>query len=689
MKKPITIAVLLALALTVLFSLCAFAVNAETFLLGDVNGNGKIDAQDYAMCKRAFLRTFSLNGAQLARADINGNGKVDASEYAMIKRHFLGTYDLGGATVETGDGSLYDRTEEGGLLYSVDFRGDDVFRPELTYTYQPSWGESTLKTVSEDGKSLAIKGCSFVSGQVGDLPLDGEHSYTISYTAEFSSSYIVIQGLYIDLDEQYSYGTTSGKIGYNGFRSAYNSYAFAQDGFNYAIGGSEYMFYASDPAAGVCPYTEPGTPQNYLGTDYPTVRHKYKLVADGAAETLDYYVLAVSAKGGDPVWKLLYRVCLKDVGSSFKSEHLQLAFQSYYFYDSLSVVYSDAAVYKGFAKCGAETETEEGDEAIPGEEHRVSADTSGITVLGVRNLAAEDCVNLDWSCSGVSFEADTKAAGISFSVRASAPCLFRVWVDGEEYPGDSGVYHTVSPSKKCIVLADLPAGRHSVKLMKVTGYTLARTELEYIKMDGEIVAGDPVRKSRYVEFVGDSITCGWGTICGHTGAYTDQDGTLAYSYLLARELDADYSMTALSGQGLLTGDPGFPKGYLYASALKNDSVQYGFGREADLTVVLLGPGGVTSDFDKQKLIAAYASLINLIKEKNGADSPVLCLYNPMTDYYTESLLAACEQCGGEANGVYSFMMARAAGNAHPSQTEHAAYCEALLPVVRALLGETG
>ncbi|MBR5746394.1 MAG: dockerin type I repeat-containing protein, partial [Clostridia bacterium] len=83
MKKPITIAVLLALALTVLFSLCAFAVNAETFLLGDVNGNGKIDAQDYAMCKRAFLRTFSLNGAQLARADINGNGKVDASEYAM------------------------------------------------------------------------------------------------------------------------------------------------------------------------------------------------------------------------------------------------------------------------------------------------------------------------------------------------------------------------------------------------------------------------------------------------------------------------------------------------------------------------------------------------------------------------------------------------------------------------------
>ena len=64
------------------------------YMRGDVNGNGKIDAADYAMCKRAFLKTFTLSAEQLLRADINGNGKVDASEYAMIKRHFLGTYRI-------------------------------------------------------------------------------------------------------------------------------------------------------------------------------------------------------------------------------------------------------------------------------------------------------------------------------------------------------------------------------------------------------------------------------------------------------------------------------------------------------------------------------------------------------------------------------------------------------------------
>ncbi len=70
---------------------------AQDFIPGDVNGNGKIDSADYAMCKRAFLKTYELSAEQLLRADINKNGKVDSSEYAMIKRHFLKTYTIPGA----------------------------------------------------------------------------------------------------------------------------------------------------------------------------------------------------------------------------------------------------------------------------------------------------------------------------------------------------------------------------------------------------------------------------------------------------------------------------------------------------------------------------------------------------------------------------------------------------------------
>ena len=61
---------------------------------GDVNGNGKIDAQDYALAKRHCLKTLTLNPEQITRGDINGNGKIDASEYSLIKRHCLGTYTI-------------------------------------------------------------------------------------------------------------------------------------------------------------------------------------------------------------------------------------------------------------------------------------------------------------------------------------------------------------------------------------------------------------------------------------------------------------------------------------------------------------------------------------------------------------------------------------------------------------------
>ena len=73
------------------------ALPSQDFVPGDVNGNGKIDTADYAMAKRAFLRTYSLSDGQFERADINGNSKLDASEYAMIKRHYLKTYTIPGA----------------------------------------------------------------------------------------------------------------------------------------------------------------------------------------------------------------------------------------------------------------------------------------------------------------------------------------------------------------------------------------------------------------------------------------------------------------------------------------------------------------------------------------------------------------------------------------------------------------
>ncbi|MBQ9849036.1 MAG: dockerin type I repeat-containing protein [Clostridia bacterium] len=67
-------------------------IPALAYQKGDVNGNGSVDAQDYALAKRHCLKTYTLTEEMVMRADLNGNGTLEASEYAMIKRHVLGTF---------------------------------------------------------------------------------------------------------------------------------------------------------------------------------------------------------------------------------------------------------------------------------------------------------------------------------------------------------------------------------------------------------------------------------------------------------------------------------------------------------------------------------------------------------------------------------------------------------------------
>ena len=84
----------LLFALIGIVLLSALATVSAGAMLGDANGNGKIDAKDYMMVKRHVLGTYELTGDQLTAADVNGNGKIDAKDYMMVKRHVLGTYTI-------------------------------------------------------------------------------------------------------------------------------------------------------------------------------------------------------------------------------------------------------------------------------------------------------------------------------------------------------------------------------------------------------------------------------------------------------------------------------------------------------------------------------------------------------------------------------------------------------------------
>ena len=66
--------------------------SASDLKLGDINGDGVVNAIDYNILKRYILRTTNPPAEQIQRMDINGDGRIVAQDYTVLKRIVLKTY---------------------------------------------------------------------------------------------------------------------------------------------------------------------------------------------------------------------------------------------------------------------------------------------------------------------------------------------------------------------------------------------------------------------------------------------------------------------------------------------------------------------------------------------------------------------------------------------------------------------
>lgn len=57
-------------------------------ILGDANGDGRINAQDYLILKRVVLKTHTAE-VPLSNMDVNGDGHINAIDYILLKRYIL------------------------------------------------------------------------------------------------------------------------------------------------------------------------------------------------------------------------------------------------------------------------------------------------------------------------------------------------------------------------------------------------------------------------------------------------------------------------------------------------------------------------------------------------------------------------------------------------------------------------
>lgn len=296
--------------------------------------------------------------------------------------------------------------------------------------------------------------------------------------------------------------------------------------------------------------------------------------------------------------------------------------------------------------------------------YALTKDTDGVTVLGVRHESVADGILCDWSGVGIELTVNHLGGDIRFNLTASAPCMFRAYVDGNVwYFSESNPYCTVYQLGK-IVLVDVPAGTHTIQIVKVTDIS-AQATITSVDFNGSITASTSESAKTYIEFVGDRMAAGMQLAGTSTaGAFATQDITLAYTGLLAENYGADYAMTVHADAALVAGNTNI-------SAIYSDG--YDFARKADVVVIDLGANDMLQNVSATEFGTAYQAFLQLVKEKNGADCRIVCVYGIAGDTYNDAIFTAVEALGGEESGIFCVSLSVFANGTIPTAQEHRLY----------------
>lgn len=269
----------------------------------------------------------------------------------------------------------------------------------------------------------------------------------------------------------------------------------------------------------------------------------------------------------------------------------------------------------------------------------IPADNPQVRFTG-RVLRNGGTVSYDWS--GTYFSTMLDGDRMDAEIESDGECWFNVIADGN-------VVRTFSiadtDTTVCLVSPDILKGDtpHHIMVQKRTEGEYGRTTVKgFIIPSGSSLSAETDIPSRHIEFIGNSLTCGYGT----EGLDRDEpfklsteNCNLSYATIIARYFDAGYNLVSHSGQGAVRnyGDS------LTVSKLcmrermmrlfDNDTIPVGNGDapEPDLVVINLG----TNDFSlppfpsETEFTEGYCTILRQIRELHG-QVPVLCVCPPTT-----------------------------------------------------------
>jgi lysophospholipase L1-like esterase len=249
-------------------------------------------------------------------------------------------------------------------------------------------------------------------------------------------------------------------------------------------------------------------------------------------------------------------------------------------------------------------------------------------------------VTFDWP--GVYIQ--TEFEGTSCKAVLQGKCCYDILIDTTKHS-----VLVVGTQRDTFTIADsLPSGTHTLQIAK-----RSETNTNVCTFYGLIVDENckllrpPIDQSRRIEFIGDSYTAGFGnehpSIECAPDVYDEilfrtTNTNRAFGPVLAKSFRAQYQINAYSGKGLVRNYNGIDKGkefLVYYDKVLNSKVNtdnlaplWNFSLwHPQVVVIGLGLNDFLADppyADPLKYDSAYASLLNLLREKHPGVSMICC-----------------------------------------------------------------
>lgn len=334
-------------------------------------------------------------------------------------------------------------------------------------------------------------------------------------------------------------------------------------------------------------------------------------------------------------------------------------------------------------------ETEDDTDEAGGMKKIMVTDAVGKLKITGRYSLTQTGITWDWSASGIEFDADCRG-DIVMNYLSEGNVWFRVWIDGEK---QDKIYKGVNGNNSTVLAQGLEKGTHRIKVVRMTDVKSSLSIICSLELDGTLCAR-PADNRYFVEFIGDSLTCGTGNMDGWQGqteglgGYRYMDATASFAYLLAEKyiVDCDYSFVSVAGSHLASSTKyeNYLDVYPATNYRRSTEVKWEYTRKADLVVVNLGTNDAMQHLDTAEYKTNLGLLIDRIRMNHGNETKIIFVLNMMTNNYIPESREVISARGGEDAGMYSIILAPDSSGAasHPCAEAHRDAAESLAGLIR-------